>query len=128
MQGIKRYLQFVKPYRWLIAITIMIGLVKFGIPLIMPWLLKYIIDDVIQGGGSFQDKTSQLVTAIGIAFFIFAVLRPPIEYYRQYFAQRIANTILYDLRKHIFGHLQKLSLRYYSNTKQGRLFHVSFMM
>ena len=127
MQGIKRYLQFVKPYRWLIAITIMIGLVKFGIPLIMPWLLKYIIDDVIQGAGSLQDKTSQLVTAIGIAFY-FAVLRPPIEYYRQYFAQRIANTILYDLRKHIFGHLQKLSLRYYSNTKQGRLFHVSFMM
>ncbi|WP_226641053.1 ABC transporter ATP-binding protein [Bacillus tropicus] len=121
MQGIKRYLQFVKPYRWLIAITIVIGLVKFGIPLIMPWLLKYIIDDVIQGGGSLQDKTSQLVTAIGIAFFIFAVLRPPIEYYRQYFAQRIANTILYDLRKHIFGHLQKLSLRYYSNTKTGEI-------
>ena len=53
--------------------------------------------------------------------FIFAVLRPPIEYYRQYFAQRIANTILYDLRKHIFGHLQKLSLRYYSNTKTGEI-------
>lgn len=121
MQGIKRYLQFVKPYRWLIAITIIIGLVKFGIPLIMPWLLKYIIDDVIQGAGSLQDKTSQLITAIGIAFFIFAVLRPPIEYYRQYFAQRIANTILYDLRKHIFGHLQKLSLRYYSNTKTGEI-------
>ncbi|MFJ7817920.1 ABC transporter ATP-binding protein [Bacillus toyonensis] len=121
MQGIKRYLKFVKPYRWLIAITIVIGLVKFGIPLIMPWLLRYIIDDVIQGGGSLQDKTSQLITAIGIAFFIFAVLRPPIEYYRQYFAQRIANTILYDLRKHIFGHLQKLSLRYYSNTKTGEL-------
>ncbi|KFN01171.1 ABC transporter ATP-binding protein [Bacillus clarus] len=121
MQGIKRYLQFVKPYRWLIVITIIIGLVKFGIPLIMPWLLKYIIDDVIQGVGTLQEKTSQLITAIGIAFFIFAVLRPPVEYYRQYFAQRIANTVLYDLRKHIFGHLQKLSLRYYSNTKTGEI-------
>ena len=30
----------------------------------MPWLLKYIIDDVIQGAGSLQDKTSQLITAI----------------------------------------------------------------
>ena len=69
MQGIKRYLQFVKPYRWLIAITIIIGLVKFGIPLIMPWLLKYIIDDVIQGAGSLQDKTSQLITAIELLFY-----------------------------------------------------------
>ncbi|WP_242144446.1 MULTISPECIES: ABC transporter ATP-binding protein [unclassified Bacillus cereus group] len=121
MQGIKRYLQFVKPYRWLIVITIIIGLIKFGIPLIMPWLLKYIIDDVIQGGGSLQEKTSQLITAVGITFFIFAVLRPPIEYYRQYFAQRIGNTVLYDLRKHIFDHLQRLSLRYYSNTKTGEV-------
>ncbi|PFK36442.1 multidrug ABC transporter ATP-binding protein [Bacillus cereus] len=121
MQGIKRYLQFVKPYRWLITITIIIGLIKFGIPLIMPWLLKYIIDDVIQGNGSLQEKTSQLITVIGIAFFIFGVLRPPVEYYRQYFAQRIGNTVLYDLRKHIFGHLQKLSLRYYSNTKTGEI-------
>ncbi|MEH7457178.1 ABC transporter ATP-binding protein [Bacillus sp. JJ1127] len=121
MQGIKRYLQFVKPYRWLIVITIIIGLVKFGIPLIMPWLLKYIIDDVIQGGGSLQEKTSGLITAVGITFFIFAVIRPPVEYYRQYFAQRISNTILYDLRKHIFDHLQKLSLRYYSNTKTGEI-------
>ncbi|MDH2879599.1 ABC transporter ATP-binding protein [Bacillus cytotoxicus] len=121
MQGIKRYLQFVKPYRWLIVITIIIGVIKFGIPLIMPWLLKYIIDDVIQGGGSLQEKTSQLITAVGITFFIFAVLRPPIEYYRQYFAQRIGNTVLYDLRKHIFDHLQRLSLRYYSNTKTGEV-------
>ncbi|MCP1122259.1 multidrug ABC transporter ATP-binding protein [Bacillus sp. AFS018417] len=121
MKGIKRYLQFVKPYRWLITVTIVIGLIKFGIPLIMPWLLKYIIDDIIQGGSSLEQKTTQLFTAIGIALFIFAVLRPPIEYYRQYFAQRIGNAVLYDLRKYIFAHLQKLSLRYYSNTKTGEI-------
>lgn len=121
MVGIKRYLQFVKPYRLLIGITIVIGIIKFGIPLITPWLLKYIIDDVIQGSGTLQEKTSQLFIAIGIAFFIFAVLRPPIEYLRQYFAQRIGNMVLYDLRKHTFSHLQKLSLRYYSNTKTGEI-------
>lgn len=121
MNVMKRYLQFVKPYRLLIGITIVIGIIKFSIPLIMPWLLKYIIDDVIQGGGSLQEKTSQLFYAIGIAFFIFAILRPPIEYLRQYFAQRIGNVVLYDLRKHTFSHLQKLSLRYYSNTKTGEI-------
>lgn len=121
MEGIKRYLQFVKPYRMLIAVTIVIGIIKFAIPLIMPWLLKYIIDDVIQGGGTLQEKTSQLFTAIAVAFFIFAVLRPPIEYFRQYFAQRIGSMVLYDLRKHTFSHLQKLSLRYYSNTKTGEI-------
>lgn len=121
MNSIKRYLQFVKPYKWQITVTIVIGFIKFGIPLILPLLLKYLIDDVIHGSDSLQDKTKHLFTAMGIALFIFAVLRPPIEYYRQYYAQRIANTVLYDLRKHIFSHLQKLSLRYYSNTKTGEV-------
>ena len=32
--SIKRYLKFVKPYNWLIVLTILIGIVKFAIPLI----------------------------------------------------------------------------------------------
>nr|WP_247739300.1 ABC transporter ATP-binding protein [Bacillus sp. 165] len=102
-------------------ITILIGLVKFGIPLILPLLLKYIIDTIIGGTMGIEEKTRQLFLVMGIALFVFAILRPPIEYYRQYFAQRISNTVLYDLRKRIFGHLQKLSLRYYSNTKTGEV-------
>ncbi|MFD3448089.1 ABC transporter ATP-binding protein [Microbacteriaceae bacterium 4G12] len=121
MNGMRRYLQFVKPYKWKIVITIIIGIIKFGIPLILPFLLKYIIDNLIQGNGPLEQKTQQLFIVMGIAFFIFAVVRPPIEYYRQFYAQRIANTVLYDLRKHIFAHLQKLSLRYYSNTKTGEV-------
>ncbi|MFX3623312.1 MAG: ABC transporter ATP-binding protein [Ectobacillus sp.] len=121
MDSIKRYLRFVKPYRGQIVLTIIIGFIKFGIPLILPLLLKYIIDDIIQSDKNLQDKTMHLFAAMGGALFIFAILRPPIEYYRQYFAQRIGSTVLYDLRKHIFSHLQKLSLRYYSNTKTGEV-------
>lgn len=121
MDGIKRYLRFVRPYKWQIGATIIIGLIKFGIPLILPLLLKHIIDDIIQGSGSLDDKTTELVTIMVGAIFIFAVLRPPIEYYRQYFAQSISNRVLYDLRKAIFDHLQRLSLRYYSNTKTGEV-------
>jgi ABC-type multidrug transport system fused ATPase/permease subunit len=121
LNSIKRYLHFVKPYKWNIVVTVIIGLIKFGIPLILPLLLKYLIDDVIHSKDSMQDKTAHLFVAMGIALFIFAILRPPIEYYRQYFAQSIGNTVLYDLRKHLFSHLQKLSLRYYSNTKTGEV-------
>jgi len=44
---IKRYLQFVKPYKWHIVGTIIIGILKFGIPLLLPLLIKYVIDDVL---------------------------------------------------------------------------------
>ncbi|GAA3331666.1 hypothetical protein GCM10020331_089150 [Ectobacillus funiculus] len=124
MDGIKRYLRFVRPYKWQIGATIIIGLIKFGIPLILPLLLKHIIDDIIQGSGSLDDKNDRARYDYGGGqfFYFFAVLRPPIEYYRQYFAQSISNRVLYDLRKAIFfDHLQRLSLRYYSNTRTGEV-------
>ncbi len=43
----KRYMRFVKPYRWEIFLTIIIGILKFAIPLFIPFLTKIVIDDII---------------------------------------------------------------------------------
>lgn len=117
----KRYLQFVRPYKWQIGGTIAIGIVKFAIPLLIPLLLKYLVDDVLQVKGNPADKTEKVFIVMGIMLFIFVILRPPIEYYRQYFAQLASNKILYDIRDRLFHHIQKLSLRYYSNTRAGEV-------
>ncbi|MGM9988744.1 MAG: ABC transporter ATP-binding protein [Bacillaceae bacterium] len=121
MDSIKRYFQFVKPYWIYIFLTIIIGVIKFSIPLILPYLLKIVIDDIIPSTASLADKTNQLMYVMGIGFFIFIVVRPPIEYIRQYLAQWIGSKVLYDLRSHLFGHLQKLSLRYYANSRTGEI-------
>ncbi|MCY8507944.1 multidrug ABC transporter ATP-binding protein, partial [Bacillus atrophaeus] len=75
MGVIKRYMHFVKPYKKQIVITVLIGIVKFSIPLALPLLLKYVVDDIIQGGGSAHDKTTSLVTIMAVMFAIFLVLR-----------------------------------------------------
>jgi subfamily B ATP-binding cassette protein MsbA len=101
--------------------TIIIGLLKFGLPLLIPLLLKYVVDDILSSNMSHADKIEQLFWVMGITFFIFLVIRPPIEYYRQYFAQWTGSKILYDIRDQLFTHLQKLSLRYYANTRAGEI-------
>lgn len=122
LDSIKRYMRFVKPYRWLLVLTIIIGIVKFAIPLFLPWLVQIILDDILLGEGlSAEEKTRQLFTWIGIALVLFFIIRPPIEYYRQYFAQNLSNNILFDIRKELYGHLQKLSLKYYANTRAGEV-------
>jgi len=122
LDSIKRYMRFVKPYKLLLFLTIVIGILKFAIPLFLPWLLQIIIDDILLNDGmSTEEKTSQLFTWIGIALVLFFVIRPPIEYYRQYFAQNLSNNILFDIRKELYGHLQKLSLKYYANTRAGEV-------
>lgn len=121
--SIKRYLKFVKPYKWLIALTIAIGVIKFAIPLFMPLLMRIIIDDVVDpsAGLSASEATKQLFFWVGGTMLLFFVLRPPVEYYRQYYAQYTSNKILYDIRENLYGHLQKLSLSYYSNTRAGEI-------
>lgn len=122
MSSMKRYMKFVKPYYWQIALTIFIGIFKFAIPLFIPLLIKIVIDDII-GAEALSDaeKLSQLYLWLGGTAIVFFLLRPPIEYFRQYYAQYVSNKILYDIRSYLYSHLQRLSLRYYANTRAGEI-------
>ncbi|WP_019390616.1 ABC transporter ATP-binding protein [Priestia filamentosa] len=122
MSSIKRYFVFVKPYKWKIVATIIIGLVKFSFPLTIPLILKYVVDNIL-GGNTLSDseKLTRLLYLMGFMFVIFGLLRPPVEYYRQYYAQWVANKILYDIRRKLFDHIQRLSMRFYANTRVGEV-------
>ena len=122
MSSIKQYMKYVKPYKWKIIWTVLIGIVKFAIPLLMPLILKYVIDDIIRAEGlTAAEKNSHLLWLMGGAFLVFLILRPPVEYIRQYLAQWVGSNILYDIRNKLFDHLQLLSLRYYAQTKTGEV-------
>ncbi|MBA4536300.1 ABC transporter ATP-binding protein [Bacillus aquiflavi] len=122
LNSIKRYLTFVKPYWLQIIGTIMIGILKFAIPLLIPLLIKFVVDDVI--GNDLlenEEKTKKLLIVMSVMIFIFTIVRPPIEYYRQYFAQWTASKILYDIRDRLYTHIQKLSFKYYANARAGEV-------
>ncbi len=115
-------MKFVKPYKWQIVFTILIGVLKFAIPLFIPILIKIVIDDIVTVDElSNEEKVRQLFYWLGGTALVFFIVRPPIEYYRQYYAQLVSNKILYDIRKELYGHLQRLSMRFYSNTRAGEV-------
>ncbi|MCI1591678.1 ABC transporter ATP-binding protein [Heyndrickxia oleronia] len=122
MSSTKRYMKFVKPYTGQIIGTLIIGLIKFAIPLLIPVIIQYVIDDIVTNQHlSVDEKTSKLLITMSIMLGVFVVLRPPIEFYRQYFAQWTSSKILYDIRDRLFTHLQKLSFKFYSNTRAGEV-------
>lgn len=126
MKEFRMYLQFVKPYRWLVAITLFIGMIKFTIPLMIPLLLQYAVDDILLAEITKDDKLSRLLSLVGISFLLFVLFRYPVEYFRQYFAQLTTSKILFDLRNKLYRHLQRLSLRFYQERKSGEI--ISRMM
>ncbi|MCL6458177.1 MAG: ABC transporter ATP-binding protein/permease [Gorillibacterium sp.] len=117
----RSYLVFVKPYWKLVTITVLIGMVKFGIPLTLPLIMKYAVDNLLTGTLPTAERIQLLLRMLAGAFVLFVIVRAPVEYYRQYFAQQTTSKILYDLRAHLYGHIQKLSLRYYHNHKTGEV-------
>jgi ABC-type multidrug transport system fused ATPase/permease subunit len=121
MSGFKTYLTFVKPYWKLVVITVLIGMLKFGIPLTLPLILKYVVDDLLLSSLPVELKVQKLLYVMLFAFALFVVVRAPIEYLRQYFAQLTTSRILYDLRNRLYDHIQKLSIRYYHNHKTGEI-------
>lgn len=122
MSSVRRYLEFVKPYRLQIIGTIIIGVIKFAIPLIIPMLIKYVVDDIIgKAGLTTDEKIEKLLLIMAVMIVVFVFLRPPIEYYRQYYAQWTSSKILYDIRDRMYTHIQKLSFKYYANTRSGEV-------
>lgn len=120
MKQWKSYFTFVRPYMKWIVFTLCIGMIKFSIPLTLPMILKYVVDDLLMNPAmSVEERVSQLMLILGGAFVLFVIVRGPVEYYRQYFAQLITSKILFDMRNKLYSHLQRLSLRYYQNTKVG---------
>ena len=121
MKVFRAYLQIVKPYKWLIGLTILIGVIKFSIPLTLPLFIKYVVDNVLLETMSAHDKYEKLLKTVGLAFLLFVIVRYPIEYFRQYFAQLITSRVLFDLRNKLYAHLQQLSIRFYQNRKSGEI-------
>ncbi|WP_127529417.1 ABC transporter ATP-binding protein [Paenibacillus kobensis] len=126
MSNFRAYFTFVKPYWHLVVITVIIGIIKFSIPLTLPLILKYVVDELLLGHLDNEQKMTNLLTVIGGATILFVLIRYPIEYYRQYFAQLITSRTLFDIRNRLFEHAQRLSLRFYQNHKTGEI--ISRMM
>ena len=77
---VRRYLKFVKPYTLQVVLTLIIGILKFGIPLLIPLLVAYTIDDVIMAQSLTNDEKLHKLMSVMILFFvIFAIVRPPVE-------------------------------------------------
>lgn len=119
--SIRRYLKYVMPYWKQIVGTVFIGILKFSIPLLLPLLIKYVIDDLLPSPLPREEKLTQLFWLMMGAFLLFTVVRAPVEYIRQYYAQWVSSRILFDIRNQLFSHLQRLSMRYYNNTKTGEV-------
>lgn len=98
---------------YLIAITAL--LICIGLDMISPMITGSIIDKVIVGG------QLQLLTRFLLILLSIGAGRAIFGYLKEYIFDLVSVQITSDIRKNLFRHVQKLSLRFFDNNNTGEL-------
>jgi len=111
----KRLLAFLRPYgkQVLMAIILMLGYTF--VDLSLPYLTKIAIDDYI-----IKDNFTKIYEII-LPFLGLLVLQFVVQYVQTYLMGWIGQRVIFDIRMKVFQHLQRLSLKYFSQNPVGRL-------
>lgn len=114
---LRRIWAFVRPYRARVVITIAAMLIFTGTQLLIPLIIRYAID---QGMNPARTDRSAQLAAVG-AFVLAILVNFAAGYIQETVVGKVAETVLFDIRRAMFGHLQKVSLSFMDKTEVGRL-------
>jgi ATP-binding cassette, subfamily B, multidrug efflux pump len=119
-----RLLQYLKPYRWRVALALALVAIVTPLELAPPAIFRKAID------GYFVPAMNQLIPegnawtgVIWLSLLFLAVLA--FDFLAQYIQirimQRVGQQTMYDMRREIFAHLQRLPMSYFDRNPVGRL-------
>ncbi|MAE61086.1 MAG: hypothetical protein CMJ49_06990 [Planctomycetaceae bacterium] len=112
---LQQFLKLVTPYRWKLAQTLVILLILAGLSLIPPKITQLIIDDALTN----QDMRLFLVL-LAIVFALWAVISV-LGLLSGHLMRVVAGRIVFDLRKRMYDHVQKLSLGFFESRSPGEI-------
>jgi ATP-binding cassette subfamily B protein len=109
----RRALRYLRPYRHRLALVVLISLVSTGLALWLPYLTKTLVDDALIGRSrEALVRVVALFAGIGAIGLVLNVVSGLIY-------TRVSADILFDMRKELYEHLQRLSPRFYARTRLG---------
>ncbi|WP_413711628.1 ABC transporter ATP-binding protein [Rhizobium sp. Rhizsp82] len=113
---VKRIWAFVHPYRDKIVWSVVAVLTFTAMQLTIPLIIRYAIDHGMQPGSN----SSALTWAI-VAFLCAILVNYAASYAQETLVGGVAENVLFDMRKAMFSHLQRVSLSFMDKTEVGRL-------
>lgn len=117
-----RFLNYVKPYKWYVALGAIGGIVKFSVPLLIPELIRFLIDDVyLNEALSDPEKTHQMLTVIGLTAAVFVFFWAPLTFMRHYYAGKAGHRSVFDLRYHLYQRILRMPPSFFDRNQSGSI-------
>lgn len=118
MNKLKKFISYYKPYKGMFFMDMFCALVLSGIDLLFPSLIKYLMDEVYSKRPA---NMMNIVLLTGTALLVLYLIRYSCQYYITAWGHIMGARMEADMRRDIFGHLQKLSFSFYDNANTGKL-------
>lgn len=119
MRPLQLALSYARKYTKALIIAVISMLLLVAVQLLIPWIIKTLIAAITSQTITTQKLT--IVTQLTLAVFGVFVMRAGLQFLRGYMAHVAGWGVVADVRKHIYEHLQKLSLRFYEDKQTGQL-------
>lgn len=110
-----RVFAYARPYRWEIAGMLAAILLTTALSLVTPLIFRRMIDVVIPSGNL------QQLAVLALALLLVPLLSGLIGVMQRRLNAGVGEGVIYDLRVALFARLQRMSLRFFTNTKVGEL-------
>jgi ATP-binding cassette subfamily B multidrug efflux pump len=125
----KRLLHYLTPYKWQVAIALGSIFIKVGADVLGPYLTKIVIDRYLAPVPGLHTRFDRFlssnpfagiaqIAALYVGLLVFSFL---LEYLQTYYMQWAGQMVMFDLRKEIFRHLQRMHIGFYDKNPVGRL-------
>ena len=114
--AVKRLLPYYKPYLGTVCFDLFCAALTTVCELVLPILVRRITNSATQG-----TLTARLIGAMGGVYILLRLVDAAATYYMSSLGHIMGTKIETDLRRDLFGHLQKLSFSFYEDAKVGVL-------
>ncbi len=112
---VRRVVGFASPHRRLIAGFLVFVVLDAALVVVNPLLVKHLLDDGILG------KDLGLVVTLALVMGVVSVLDAVLGVGSGYLSSRIGESLIFDLRTKVFGHVQRMSMAFFTRTQTGAL-------
>jgi ATP-binding cassette, subfamily B, multidrug efflux pump len=114
-QLLRRLLRYLKPYKGSVAAALVLIVAMAGLDLAPPYLTKIAIDHYI------ETKDTAGLNHIALFYLAALVVGFGVRFAQVFIMQMTGQRVMQDMRREIFGHLQKLHVGYFDRNPVGRL-------
>src|SRR5215469_1005654 len=112
---VRRIATYARPYRWQIALFLLVTVLDAVVTVSYPLLLRVIIDD-----GILKRDTAVVAAVAGIVAAI-AVFDAFLGFAQRWYSSRIGEGLIYDLRTEVFSHVQRQPIAFFTRAQTGSL-------